>query len=100
MLELDKKVFGSILVMEIIGSSPDSEELERRLKAELDIMLQDLNGRDREQLLKLQKRQNSVEKLMNSRPGSMAISQEKIRLFTDFSQRYLAEIEKRAADCS
>ena len=94
MFQLQKKVFGNVMAMEIIGGTPTSSELEKKLESELDLLLKNLIGKSKEDLKKMQGEQCDHEKLMNSKPGSMAISQEKIRLFTIFSQKYILRIKQ------
>ena len=95
MIELDVKIFGNITAKEIIGSEPVLHETEKLLGNELNALLKDLNGLQKQQLMELKENQTSLEKQMNSRPGAMALSQEKIRLFTRFSQDYIKQIENK-----
>jgi len=46
-------------------------------------------------LQKLLEEQQIAEKHVNSRPGAMALAQEKIQLFTEYSQKYIQTINKK-----
>lgn len=95
MIDLNEEIFGKITSKEIIGSDPIESETESLLANEFIKLVNDLNGLDRVQLIELKEKQTKLEKQMNSRPGAMAISQEKIRLFTKFSHNYIQKIEER-----
>ncbi len=95
MIELDVRIFGNITAKEIIGSEPALDETEKLLNIELNALLKDLSRLEKQQLMELKKKQTSLERQMNSRPGAMAISQEKIRLFTKFSQDYIKQITNK-----
>lgn len=95
MIELNVKIFGNVTAKEIIGSEPTINETEKLLNNELNSLLENLNGFKKQQLIELKEKQISLEKQMNSRPGAMALSQEKIRLFTKFSQNYIKKIENK-----
>jgi len=94
--ELDRKVFGQITTKEIIGSSPPAiPDTKNLLDAELQHLTGQLELQNKENLQKLLEEQQIAEKHVNSRPGAMALSQEKIQLFTEYSQKYIQTINKR-----
>lgn len=95
MIDLNEKIFGKITAKEIIGSEPDHNETENLLVNELERLEQNLEGLEKLRLEELKEKQIQLEKLMNSRPGAMAISQEKIRLFTKYSQNYIEKIQTK-----
>ena len=96
MIDLDEKVFGRVTAKEIIGSEPPSyPDTSDKLQSELSILVTALNNKSKEELENTLHKQNQITKKMNSRPGAMAISQEKIKLFTDFSTKYTQEIENK-----
>ena len=95
MLDLNEKVFGEITSKEIIGSEPSETEIENLLTKELAKLIKNLEEKTRRELNDEKTKQIKVEKLMNSRPGAMALSQEKIRIFTCFSKSYIKKIEER-----
>ena len=95
MIELNVKIFGNITAKEIIGSEPTPDDTEKFLENELNLLLKNLDGLQKQQLVELKENQISLEKQMNSRPGAMAISQEKIRIFTKFSQNYVKQIDSK-----
>ena len=92
-MDLDEKVFGEITSKEIIGAIPAEPEIENMLSKELDALIKNLKGKTRFELNKIKEKQIEVEKEINSRPGAMALPQNKIRLFTEFSKRYVQKIE-------
>ena len=93
MLDLDKKVFGKITTKEVIGAAPpaipDTEEL---LKKELSILMTQLESQSETGLKDLLEQQKILEKHINNRPGAMALAQNKIRLFNEYSQKYIQAI--------
>ena len=96
MLELDKKVFGKITTKEIIGAEPpaipDTKDI---LEKELAILLAELKSKSKENLEKILEQQKITQKHVNSRPGAMALAQDKIQLFTEYSQKYIQTINKK-----
>jgi len=91
--ELDRKVFGKITTKEIIGSFPPAiPETKNLLEAELKQLISNLESQTPEKLQKLLEEQQIAEKHINSRPGAMALAQDKIRLFTEYSQKYIQTI--------
>ena len=61
----------------------------------MSLLEKNLEGLESSQLTELKDKQQEVEKQVNSRPGAMALSQEKIRLYTKFSQNYIQKIEEK-----
>lgn len=94
MLDLNKKVFGNITSQQIIGSEPTPDETENLLENEFTILAQNLDGLEKSQLTELKEKQQELEKQINSRPGAMALSQEKIRLYIKYSQNYIQKIDE------
>jgi len=96
LIELERKVFGKITTKEIIGSLPPAiPDTKNLLEAELKKLIQNLDSQTPERLLKFLEEQQNSEKHVNSRPGAMALAQDKIRLFTEYSQKYIQNIEKK-----
>ena len=96
MINLNKKVFGRVAAKEIIGSEPPPHpDTANKLQNELNILVNELSNKSKDELEKTLHEQKKVTREMNSRPGAMAISQEKIKLFTDFSIKYTQEIENK-----
>ena len=74
LMELDRKVFGKITTKEIIGAFPPAiPDTKNLLNNEL----------------------NNLTKHVNSRPGAMALAQDKIRLFTEYNQKYIQTIKDK-----
>ena len=95
-MELDKKVFGNITIKEIIGASPPAiPETKNLFDEELNHLICKLESKTKADLKKLLVNQNLAEKLVNSRPGAMALAQDKIRLFTNYNQKYIQLIKNR-----
>lgn len=96
MLELDKKVFGRITTKEIIGAVPPAiPNTQDILKKELAILLVELTSLSKENLKRLLEEQKIAQTHINSRPGSMALAQTKIKLFNEYNQKYLLAITKQ-----
>ncbi len=95
MTDLDRKVFGQITTKEIIGASPSAIPYTKNLlDAELQHLTSQLESQSKETLQKLLEEQLIAEKHVNSRPGAMALAQDKIQLFTEYSQKYIQTINK------
>ena len=90
MTELDKKVFGKITIKEIIGADPPAvPDAKNLLENEFQKLINDLESKTGEDLKKLLNEQQIADKYINSRPGAMALAQDKIRLFTQYNQKYI-----------
>ena len=94
MHNLDQKVFGKITTKEIIGADPTLEKTKIILQNELDFLSSELKSNSKENLKNLLDEQKEAEDHINSRPGAMALAQNKIQLFNEFSQKYTLEIRK------
>ncbi len=96
MTELDRKIFGQITTKEIIGAYPPAiPHTKNLLEAELQHLTSQLDLQTKETLQKLLEEQQILEKHVNSRPGAMALAQDKIQLFTEYSQKYIQTINKK-----
>ena len=94
--ELDKKVFGQITTKEIIGAYPPAiPDTKNLLDIELQNLTKKIESQNKESLQKLLENQQIAEKHVNSRPGAMALAQDKIQLFTEYSQKYIQIINKK-----
>ena len=96
LIELDKKVFGKITTKEIIGSDPpaipDTRDL---LENELKILLTELESTSTNNLEKIIEEQNIAEQHINSRPGAMALAQNKIKLFNEYNEKYVQTVKQK-----
>ena len=96
MTELDKKVFGKITTKEIIGADPPAiPDTKNLLENELQNLLSELDSKSTEELKNLLEEQKISEKLVNSRPGAMALAQDKIQMYTEYSQKYIQSINQK-----
>jgi len=96
LIELERKVFGKITTKEIIGSSPPAiPDTKNLLESELQNLINNLDSQTPEKLQNLLKEQYNAEELVNSRPGAMALAQDKIKLFTEYNQKYIQRIKKK-----
>lgn len=96
MLELDKKVFGDIATKEIIGADPPAiPDTRKRLEKELQNLISQLESSSRKNLEELLEQQNGFDVHINSRPGAMALAQNKIQLYNEFSAKYVDAIKKK-----
>ena len=96
MLELDKKVFGKITTKEIIGADPPAiPDTKNILEKELVILLAELKSQSKENLEKILEQQKIIQKHVNSRPGAMALAQNKIELFNEYNKKYVQTIKEK-----
>jgi len=96
LLELDKKVFGKITTKEIIGADPPAIPNTRdNFEKELIILLEGLISQSKINLEKLLEEQKISEIHINSRPGAMALAQNKIQLFNEYNQKYVKAIKEK-----
>jgi len=94
--DLDKKVFGKITTKEIIGADPPAiPDTKNLLDNELQNLLSELESKSTEELKNLLEEQKISEKLVNSRPGAMALAQDKIQMYTEYSQKYIQSINQK-----
>jgi len=96
LLELDKKIFGRITTKEIIGAEPpEIPDTKNILEKELAILLVELGSQSKENLENLLEQQKIIEKHVNSRPGAMALAQNKIKLFNEYNKKYIQIIKEK-----
>lgn len=96
MLELDKKVFGNITTKEIIGADPPAiPETQDNFEKELSKLLLELSSEPKINLEKLLDKQKIAENHINSRPGAMALAQNKIQMFNEYNQKYIQSIKEK-----
>jgi len=96
LIELDKKVFGKITTKEIIGADPPATpNTKNLLENELQILLSQLESQSKDDLKKLLEEQQNSEKLVNSRPGAMALAQDKIQMYIEYNQKYIQSINQK-----
>ena len=96
MTELNKKVFGKITTKEIIGAVPPAiPDTKKLLEDELQNLINELESQTKDDLKKLLKEQQIANNHINSRPGAMALAQDKIRLFTEYNQKYIQTINEK-----
>jgi len=96
LLELDKKVFGKITTKEIIGSEPpEIPDTKDNLEKELAILLSELESSTKENLKELLEEQKIAKAHINTRPGAMALAQNKIKLFNEYSEKYTQRIKEK-----
>ena len=95
MLELDRKVFGKITTKEIIGAQPPAfPETKDLLEIEFMNLSTELTNHSKENLKNILIEQKSAASLINSRPGAMALAQNKIKLFNKYNDKYIQKIEE------
>jgi hypothetical protein len=96
LLDLDKKVFGSITTKEIIGADPPAlPDTKENFEKELATLLVELESAPKVNLEKLLEEQKIAENHINSRPGAMALAQDKIQLFNEYNEKYIQSITKK-----
>jgi hypothetical protein len=96
LLDLDKKVFGSITTKEIIGADPPAlPDTKENFEKELATLLVELESAPKINLEKLLEEQKIAENHINSRPGAMALAQDKIQLFNVYNEKYIKSINEK-----
>jgi hypothetical protein len=96
LLELDKKVFGTITTKEVIGAIPPAiPDSKNNFEKELLVLLAKLPSHSKIDLEKLLEEQKIAEVHINNRPGAMALAQDKIQLFNTFNQKYVEAIKEK-----
>ena len=96
LIELDKKIFGKITTKEIIGAMPpEIPDMKNIFEKELEILLAKLESEPKENLENLLEQQKITEKHVNSRPGAMALAQNKIQLFNEYNKKYVKTIKAK-----
>jgi len=96
LLELDKKVFGKVTTKEIIGADPPAIPDTRDIfEKELGSLLDNLTSQSKENLEKLLEEQKIAEVHINSRPGAMALAQNKIQLLNQYNKKYIQAIKEK-----
>jgi hypothetical protein len=94
--ELEKRVFGNIMTKTIIGADPpENPETRNILEKELSILLAELESHPKENLEKLLEQQKISGKHINSRPGAMALAQNKIQLYNKYNEKYVQAIKEK-----
>ena len=79
-------------ILELFGGKSWVEMYDEK---ELEILLAELESQPRENLKKLLEQQKISEKHVNSRPGAMALSQNKIKLFNEYNKKYIQTIKEK-----
>lgn len=96
MIELDKKVFGKITTKEVIGADPPAiPDTKNIFENELSTLSAELEQQPKENLANLLEQQKIAEKHINSRPGAMALAQNKIQLFNEYNNQYMQTIKEK-----
>ncbi len=80
----------------IIGADPpENPETRNILEKELSILLAELESHPKENLEKLLEQQKISGKHINSRPGAMALAQNKIQLYNKYNEKYVQAIKEK-----
>jgi len=96
LLELDKKVFGNITTKEIIGADPPAIPDTRDIfEKEIATLLTELESTPKINLEKLLDEQKISETHINTRPGAMALAQDKIQMFNVYNEKYIQSIKEK-----
>jgi len=96
LIELDKKVFGNITTKEIIGADPPAIPDTRDIfEKELSTLLVELSSQPKMNLEKILDEQKIAETHINTRPGAMALAQDKIQMFNKYNEKYVQSIKEK-----
>jgi len=94
--ELERKVFGNVMTKTIIGADPpENPDTKNILENELEVLVKELGSKSKVDLEELLEQQKIAEKHINSRPGAMALAQNKIQLFNKYNERYVQTIKEK-----
>ena len=97
MLDLDKKIFGKITTKEIIGATPTVKIITKLLDAELITLTESLKSCSKQELEDLQHLASEARRHINSRPGAMALAQDKIKLYNMYNEKLVKLISAKLA---
>ena len=97
-MDLNQQVFGNISAKEIIGTTPTKFEIEEKLAREFEILLQELNKKEKSELKNLLNSQKGIKHQVDSKPGAMALAQDKIQLFNEYNQKYVKAIKEKLVE--
>ena len=96
MTELERKVFGNVMTKTIIGADPpENPDTKNILENELEVLVKELGSKSKVDLEELLEQQKIAEKHINSRPGAMALAQNKIQLFNKYNKKYVQTIKEK-----
>ena len=68
---------------------------EKYFQKELENLLSQLESTSKENLENLLEQQNEFDSHINSRPGAMALAQNKIKLFNEYNEKYVKTIKQK-----
>lgn len=91
MVDLNMGVF-SFAFKDIIGEVPSLHDIRARLESDLEVAIGDLEGKSASDLQSLLEEYLKVKRELDVRAGSMALSHEKIEMFTRVVSRYVSAI--------
>ncbi|HWP78513.1 MAG TPA: hypothetical protein VNL34_02540 [Candidatus Nitrosotenuis sp.] len=94
-MNLDMKVLEDFTLKEVIGEIPESSQIRKRLEDELVYLLKNLGSKNQKELQEALEQQKRVKRELDIRSGAMALSQEKIQMFSEAISKYIAEIEAK-----
>ena len=94
-MDLDEPAFGRIKVCEILGARPHPEEIKGMLEEEFCMLIAELEKKSNAQLRTIEAEHLRIRSEIISRPGAMALPQDKIQIYHDFSCRYIDVIKRR-----
>ena len=84
------------MTKEIIGAEPPAiPDTKNIFEKELTILLAELKLQSKENLENLLEQQKNAETHINSRPGAMALAQNKIQLFNEYNKKYIQTIKEK-----
>lgn len=94
MVDLNMRVFG-FSFKDVIGDAPSLYDVRDRLEADFGSAMGDLEGKSRAQLEAILEQYTRAKRELDVRAGSMALSHEKIEVFTGFVSRYVSAVRDR-----
>ena len=80
----------------IIGADPpENPDTKNILENELEVLVKELGSKSKVDLEELLEQQKIAEKHINTRPGAMALAQNKIQLFNKYNKKYVQTIKEK-----
>lgn len=96
MVNLNMKVFENFTFKEIIGEVPPlGPEIITKLENEFSTLTKKLENKNKTELQEILQEQLAIKLALDKLSGSMALSQAKMELFTQFLAKYIDKIKSR-----
>lgn len=92
-MELERKIFGNISLKVIFGTEPSLLQTRKMLDEEYSLLEKKLVEMSKEQIYEFFEEQKKSEKLVSRKIGAMALPQDKIRTYLEYSKKLIKYLE-------